>query len=555
LPGPEIFLSYNREDAGVAKLFADAFLRQGMDVWWDQTLRSGETYDEVTEAALRGAKAVVVLWSPRSVASHWVRAEATIAHRAKTLVPAIITPCDKPVMFELTQTADLSHWRGEAEDSGWLAFLGDVRRMVSKDSIGVVEAKPTPELPSVRGGMPLVAVLPIIPRGGGEELEYLAEDLTEDITRELGRCPYFKLISANSMATWRGRPVDHATLIPLLGARYLVESKLQGGDAAVRLTVDLVDTSQDNVLWSSRFTCKLGDIQSASEPFSRSVVAELTQTIGQFEMNEALTKQAPYTAWDRLLRSWANQTRRGQSSALAVEEARHAVSAAPDSGLAHATLAFSLTGRLQSERLTLGDAELSAMAREAQAASIRAMDLDDHNPAVLTRLAQAYATLGDAEAGLRLASRAVSLNPASAEAQYTLGFTNFMLGHTADAIEAFSKDDCIAWSDASRMAEFALLGICLFIEGRTAEGEARLDASLALQPNFYLGLRWKAVAAAELGNEESAKAAIRLLRKSEPGKTVNNYLDSLEHLPIEHPRKYEAIEILRRLLEESEQGE
>ena len=66
---PEIFLSYNREDAAVARRFADAFAREGLNVWWDATLRSGEAYDEVTEAALRGAKAVVVLWSPRSVVS------------------------------------------------------------------------------------------------------------------------------------------------------------------------------------------------------------------------------------------------------------------------------------------------------------------------------------------------------------------------------------------------------------------------------------------------------------------------------------------------------
>ena len=48
--------------------YRDAFLREGFEVWWDATLRSGEAYDEVTEGALRGAKAVVVLWSPRSVA-------------------------------------------------------------------------------------------------------------------------------------------------------------------------------------------------------------------------------------------------------------------------------------------------------------------------------------------------------------------------------------------------------------------------------------------------------------------------------------------------------
>ena len=81
---PDIFLSYNREDAATARLYADAFAAEGLNVWWDTALRSGEAYDEVTEAALRGAKAVVVLWSPRSVVSRWVRAEATIADRCKT---------------------------------------------------------------------------------------------------------------------------------------------------------------------------------------------------------------------------------------------------------------------------------------------------------------------------------------------------------------------------------------------------------------------------------------------------------------------------------------
>src|SRR6516165_5515261 len=110
---PDIFLSYNREDALVAKRFADAFAREGMEVWWDVTLRSGDAYDAVTEEALRIAKVVVVLWSKKSVVSRWVRAEATLADRNRTLVPARIESCDLPIMFELTQTADLSHWRGD----------------------------------------------------------------------------------------------------------------------------------------------------------------------------------------------------------------------------------------------------------------------------------------------------------------------------------------------------------------------------------------------------------------------------------------------------------
>src|SRR4029077_2962706 len=126
MSAPDIFLSYNREDSAIAKTYADAFAPAGLEVWWDVTLRSGEAYDEVTEAALREAKAVVVLWSPRSVVSRWVRAEATLADRNKTLLPATIEPCERPIMFELTQTADLTHWQGDVLDGGWRAFVADV---------------------------------------------------------------------------------------------------------------------------------------------------------------------------------------------------------------------------------------------------------------------------------------------------------------------------------------------------------------------------------------------------------------------------------------------
>jgi hypothetical protein len=73
---------------------------------------------------------VVVLWSRQSVNSRWVRAEATEAARNTTLVPVMIEPCKRPIMFELTQTADLSSWNGDAD---WQVFVTDVRRLVTAD--------------------------------------------------------------------------------------------------------------------------------------------------------------------------------------------------------------------------------------------------------------------------------------------------------------------------------------------------------------------------------------------------------------------------------------
>ena len=133
MPGTDIFLSYARHDRAVAQIFAERFAEEGFTVWWDGSLQSGQTFDEVIERNLREARAVVVLWSPRSVASRWVRAEATQADRRNKLAPAIIEPCDRPIIFELTHAAELSDWRGDVEDIRWRTFVHDLRRLVDTE--------------------------------------------------------------------------------------------------------------------------------------------------------------------------------------------------------------------------------------------------------------------------------------------------------------------------------------------------------------------------------------------------------------------------------------
>jgi predicted esterase len=127
---PDVFLSYSREDQATARRFAEALKREGFLVWWDQALSTGEAYDAVTEAALDGARSVVVLWSKKSVTSRWVRAEATTADRNGVLMPVMMEDCRRPVMFELTQTADLSAWNGDANAPEWRSFIADLRRLV-----------------------------------------------------------------------------------------------------------------------------------------------------------------------------------------------------------------------------------------------------------------------------------------------------------------------------------------------------------------------------------------------------------------------------------------
>jgi len=143
----DIFVSYSREDQPVARRFAENFEREGFSVWWDQALSPGEAFDQVTEQALEEARAVVVLWSKTSVNSRWVRAEATQANANNRLLPVMIEACRRPIMFELTHTADLSSWNGDGHDPAWQTFVASVRRFVERRAAtgpAPAEANPAP---------------------------------------------------------------------------------------------------------------------------------------------------------------------------------------------------------------------------------------------------------------------------------------------------------------------------------------------------------------------------------------------------------------------------
>lgn len=136
MTGQDVFISYSREDRAAARHFAKCLGAEGLAVWWDAALHSGETFDEVIERELKAASAAIVLWSPRSVVSRWVRAEATLADRQGKLVPVIIEKCDRPIIFELSHTTDLSDWAGDTSDPRWESLVQDVRRLVQRKGSG-----------------------------------------------------------------------------------------------------------------------------------------------------------------------------------------------------------------------------------------------------------------------------------------------------------------------------------------------------------------------------------------------------------------------------------
>jgi formylglycine-generating enzyme required for sulfatase activity len=139
----DVFISYKREDKPLAMALAEALRAEGFSTWWDDRLTPAEHWDQAIENNIRDAAAVIVMWTPLSVASEWVRTEAEFAKRANKLVPLVRTPCQPPLAFLLVQGVDLTRWDGaDRTDRNWRKMIAWLSDLISGQSVA---AEATPE--------------------------------------------------------------------------------------------------------------------------------------------------------------------------------------------------------------------------------------------------------------------------------------------------------------------------------------------------------------------------------------------------------------------------
>ncbi len=122
----DVFISYAREDRARAEQVARGLGAMGLDVFWDTDIPPGKTWADYIEDKLSQSKAMIVLWSVHSAGSQWVREEARMGRDSGKLIPAMLDATPAPFGFGEVQAADLSAWRGEANNPNWIRFANAV---------------------------------------------------------------------------------------------------------------------------------------------------------------------------------------------------------------------------------------------------------------------------------------------------------------------------------------------------------------------------------------------------------------------------------------------
>jgi TolB-like protein/Tfp pilus assembly protein PilF len=505
--GTSVFLSYSREDRAKAEAIVAALENHRLTVWWDGLIEGGHEFADKIERALTSADTVVVLWSPASVHSHWVRDEAASGRDRGRLVPVTVGGAEPPLGFRPLQHIAHPNGRGRC---GATAIELLVRAVLAAGGAPAPErpqSRRAPALVSRRaaliggvGGVAAVAggivgwdmlkggssggtsigVLPFRNLSGDPAEEYFSDGIADELRATLSQDGELA-VAAETSSDLAGKTSSNPRAIAsALGVSFVLSGSVRREIDKVRVAAQIVDGSTGFDKWSQTFDRKLDDILAVQSEIADFVTDALLSGIAASKAprdRPGGTRNS--AAFDAYLRGIAlyNQAAGQASDFAALDQFKRAVALDPSYAVAQAALSRSNT---VIAKAYASQGELKgyySKAEEAAEAAIR----------IAPRFADGYSALGFAILNGRLNGRAAAI---PYQRSFELGFGSAVIliayasfaartGRFADGRAALARAQRL---DPLNSTVFRIAGLLNFDARDYDAAASALNTALSLNP-------------------------------------------------------------------------
>ena len=476
-----LFLSYKAEDRARVLPLVQALEIDGFSVWWDAHIGGGDDWRDTILRHLEAAKAVVVIWSRRSVGpdGQFVRDEASRAMKRHTYLPLRIDRVDPPLGFGETQALDFQGWKGDRGDPRYQALLLMLRKrlgieagpaherssktpLVSRRSIvagaGITLVASAAGIGAwlfrhnAKSGEESIAVLPFANLSGDPKEAYFSDGIAEELRSALSRIGGLKVVARTSSEAVRD--VDAKTAASKLGVGSILTGSVRRSPQMVRVSAQLIDGREGTERWSEVYDRPPVDALQIQTDIANRVAEAMSVRLGNGDrkrIQEGGTSDAD--AHDLLLKAKAinvaddnpedlQRAIRLVDSAIAIDPRYADAFAAKASFLTIKVGTFSKSGEEYrrgydgAERLAKHAIELAPRSRSGYLALIEILDQQLKRRAALAQLQKLASLPGDdidtltsyaiflsemgrAGEALQLANRGVALDPLNPAAYVT----------------------------------------------------------------------------------------------------------------------------------------
>jgi len=558
-PTGAVFLSYASEDAEAAQRIAEALRAAGIEVWFDKSeLRGGDAWDRQIRKQIHDCALFVPVISVNTQArlEGYFRLEWRLAV-GRTHLMADAKPFLIPVVVDATneQVAEVPdgfravQWTHLPGGETSPAFVERVKRLLSPEnspaphlahsaSSAVASSASVPRRlisrwtgvlygaiaavvllsfayvglerlnrskPSVAGAAS-IAVLPLANESGEASQQYFSDGISEDLITALSQFPGLKVIGRTSAFQFRDSKEDTRSIGAKLGVAHLLEGSVRRSGEMVRVSAELIDTTDGSTQWSERYDRPYKDLFALQDEITRAVAGALRAKLLPGEHAAAQSERPPsgsLEAYNALLQGRFYAVRYTEvDMRTAIESYNQATQIDPRYAVAWSELSRTWT-ILGYEFLEVAPMqEAFAKAREA---ADRALGLSPELAAAHVARGELL-QIGDfdwrgAEAEFR---RAIELAPNDGEAKLLLGGQLAVFGELKPAIE-LTRQALATEPLQARWYEW--LSGYLSALNRLDEAEQAIRKAIELQPAAAIYHEQLVIIEVQRGNAQAALAA------------------------------------------------
>ncbi|WP_335975018.1 helix-turn-helix domain-containing protein [Gaetbulibacter jejuensis] len=133
-----------------------------------------------------------------------------------------------------------------------------------------------------------IAVLPFVNMSNDIDNEYFSDGITEEIINALSNIKALKVIARTSSFAFKGKQVDVRDVGKELNVSTILEGSVRKANNRVRISAQLIDTSDGAHYWSKNFDRELDDIFKLQDEISLLIADKIRENFGHFNVDDSL---------------------------------------------------------------------------------------------------------------------------------------------------------------------------------------------------------------------------------------------------------------------------
>ncbi len=133
-----------------------------------------------------------------------------------------------------------------------------------------------------------IAILPFLNLSSDPENEYFSDGITEDIINALTRIQGLKVTARTSSFAFKEKHMDVRHIGNQLGVSTVLEGSVRKSKTRVRVSAQLIQTTDGFQIWSGRFDRNIEDIFELQDEISLEIAEQIRENFGHLEIGERL---------------------------------------------------------------------------------------------------------------------------------------------------------------------------------------------------------------------------------------------------------------------------